>query len=87
MQTKSKTGTYKLKLPYIGLLEIDTKDKEPKNVNEALLGLKWKAAMCAEFKALASNHTWTLVPFQGQNNIIDSKWVFKTKYKADGSIE
>jgi len=28
-----------------------------------------------------------LVPFQGQNNIIDSKWVLKTKYKADGSIE
>jgi hypothetical protein len=34
-----------------------------------------------------SNQTWTLVPYQGQNNIIDSKWVFKTKFKADGSIE
>ena len=28
-----------------------------------------------------------MVPFQGQNNIIDSNWVFKTKYKADDSIE
>jgi len=43
--------------------------------------------MDVEFKALAANHTWTLVPFQGQNTIIDSKWAFKTKYKADGSIE
>ena len=43
--------------------------------------------MDVEFKALVANHTWTLVPFQGQNNIIDSKWVFKTKYKAYGSIQ
>jgi len=43
--------------------------------------------MDVEFKALAANHTWTLVPFQGQNNIVDSKWVFKTKYKANDSIE
>jgi len=87
MQTRSKTGIYKPKLLDIGLSEIDTKDKEPKNCNEALLSPKWKAAMDAKFKALATNHTWTLVPFQGQNNIIDSKWVFKTKYKANGSIE
>jgi len=50
-------------LPYIGLSEIDTEDKEPKNVNEALLNPKRKTTMDAEFKALATNHTWTLVPF------------------------
>ena len=87
MQTRSKTGIYKPKLPYIGLLETDTEDKEPENVNEALLCPKWKVVMDAEFKALAANHTWTLVPIQGKNNIIDSKWVFKTKYKANDSIE
>ena len=87
MQTRSKTGIYNPKLPYIGLSKTDKEDKEPKNVNEALLSPKWKAYMDAEIKALTANHTWTLVPFQGQNNIIDSKWVFKTKYKVDGSIE
>jgi len=56
---------YKAKLPYIGLLEIDTEDKEPESVNEALPSPKWKATMYAEFKALTANHTWTLVPFQG----------------------
>jgi len=34
-----------------------------------------------------SNQTWTLVPYKGMEIIIDSKWIFKTKYKADGSIE
>jgi len=63
MQTRSKTGIYKPKLPYIGLLETNTEDKEPGNVNEALFNPKWKATMDAEFKALAANHTWTLVPF------------------------
>lgn len=43
--------------------------------------------MAAEFKALTANKTWTLVPYQRQKNIIDSKWVFKTKYKADGTLE
>lgn len=34
-----------------------------------------------------SNNTWTLVPHKNQENIIDFKWVFKTRYKANGSIE
>jgi len=43
--------------------------------------------MDAEYKALMNNKTWTLVPFHGQENIIDSKWIYKTKCKADGTIE
>lgn len=87
MCTRSKAGIHKPKQPYIGLVEAHKDDKEPKNVKEALIKPKWKSAMDAEFKALMSNQTWTLVPLQGQENIIDSKWIFKTKYKADGSIE
>ena len=87
MCTRSKVGIHKPKQPYIGLAEAYRDDKEPENVKEALIKPKWKAAMDAEFKALMSNQTWTLVPLQGQENIIDSKWIFKTKYKADGSIE
>jgi histone deacetylase 1/2 len=43
--------------------------------------------MQKEFQALMSNKTWILVSYQDQENIVDSKWVFKTKYKPDGSIE
>jgi len=43
--------------------------------------------MKKEYQALMSNQTWLLIAYQGQENIIDSKWVFKTKYKADGTIE
>jgi histone deacetylase 1/2 len=40
-----------------------------------------------EFQALLKNDTWQLVPPVSGVNIIDSKWVFKVKKHADGSIE
>ena len=40
-----------------------------------------------EFHALQQNDTWRLVPPKSGVNIIDSKWVFKVKRHADGSIE
>jgi histone deacetylase 1/2 len=43
--------------------------------------------METEFTALQNNRTWRLVPPRSGVNIIDCKWVFKIKKKADGSIE
>lgn len=40
-----------------------------------------------EFQALQRNDTWRLVPPVSGANITDSKWVFKVKKHADGSIE
>ncbi|PNY01489.1 copia-like polyprotein, partial [Trifolium pratense] len=87
IRTRSKNGIHKPKLPYVGMTETDSEEKEPESVKEALDKPMWKEAMDKEYKALMSNYTWTLVPFQAQENIIDSKWIFKTKYKSDGSIE
>jgi histone deacetylase 1/2 len=47
----------------------------------------WKEAMDSEYTALMKNKTWHLVPPQKGNNVIDSKWVWKKKYKADGSLD
>lgn len=87
MRTRSKSGIHKTKLPYIGVTETCINDVEPTNAREALTRPQWKEAMQNEFQALMSNNTWTLVPNQNQENIIDCKWFFKTKYKANGSIE
>jgi hypothetical protein len=43
--------------------------------------------METEFTALKRNHTWRLVPPRSGLNIIDCKWVFKIKRKADGTID
>jgi hypothetical protein len=43
--------------------------------------------MDAEYEALEKNQTWHLVPSEGIKNIIDCRWVYKVKRKADGSFD
>jgi histone deacetylase 1/2 len=64
-----------------------TSTGEPSSLSEALGDPRWKASMQDEIKALERNHTWHLVPARKGINVIDSKWVFKIKRKADGSID
>jgi histone deacetylase 1/2 len=47
----------------------------------------WREAMETEFDALIRNGTWKLIPPRSRVNIIDSKWVFKVKRHANGTIE
>jgi hypothetical protein len=61
--------------------------REPYTVQEALSSLDWKAAMIDEYNALLCNNTWHLVPPASGRNVIDCKWVFKLKYKQDGSVD
>jgi hypothetical protein len=60
---------------------------EPYNLQEALSTPHWKAAMHEEYDALMKNKTWRLVPPQPGRNLIDCKWVYKIKHKADGSVD
>ena len=60
---------------------------EPSSLEEALADNKWKHAMDEEYNALMKNKTWHLVPMQANKNVIDCKWVYKIKRKADGSID
>jgi histone deacetylase 1/2 len=60
---------------------------EPSTVAEAMQNNSWKKAMDVEYTALMKNKTWHLVPPEQGRNIIDCKWVYKIKRKADGSID
>jgi histone deacetylase 1/2 len=62
-------------------------DSEPRDLQTALRSPDWKTAMDVEFLALLRNNTWNLVPPTTDVNVTDSKWVFKIKRHADGSIE
>jgi hypothetical protein len=43
--------------------------------------------MDEEYDALIKNNTWHLVPSGHGQNVIDCKWVYKIKRKADGTID
>lgn len=43
--------------------------------------------MKEEMDVLHANQTWELVLPPPNTNIVGSKWVFRTKYKSDGSID
>ncbi|GAA0166055.1 hypothetical protein LIER_21303 [Lithospermum erythrorhizon] len=43
--------------------------------------------MDKKIEALTSNDTWECVPLLARKKAITSKWVYKVKLKADGSIE
>lgn len=43
--------------------------------------------MECELKALEENKTWRIIDLQVEKRIIGYKWVYKVKFKADGSIE
>lgn len=60
---------------------------EPSNVQEALESKPWKEAMDAEYQSLMKNNTWELVDLPPGKKVIGCKWIFKTKYEADGSID
>ncbi|KAL0365182.1 UNVERIFIED_CONTAM: Retrovirus-related Pol polyprotein from transposon TNT 1-94 [Sesamum angustifolium] len=48
---------------------------------------EWEDAMSQELSALERNNTWEVVTLPKGKKAIGSKWVFKIKLKADGSID
>lgn len=43
--------------------------------------------MEAEYSALLANYTWDLIPQPPRSNVVIGKWVFKHKFKANGTFE
>ena len=60
---------------------------EPTNFKEAMQHSCWREAMRKEVEALGNNGTWTVSTLPMGKKALGSKWVYKIKYHADGTIE
>jgi transposase InsO family protein len=60
---------------------------DPTSYSQAIKHAHWRDAISKELNALEQNNTWTLTPLPPGKTSIGCKWVFKTKIKADGSVE
>jgi hypothetical protein len=43
--------------------------------------------MTEEYQSIIKNDVWEVVPRSKSKNVVSSKWIFKIKHAADGSIE
>eukprot|EP00253_Pinus_taeda_P007113 PITA_07113 len=62
-------------------------DFEPTSFKEAASHDEWKEAMQKEYDTLIKNNTWKLVDPPLGTKPIGYKWVYKNKYKFDGSLD
>ncbi|KAJ9540013.1 hypothetical protein OSB04_026519 [Centaurea solstitialis] len=64
-----------------------TSHDEPKYFHQAVKDPAWREAMQREIDALEANQTWSLETLPHGKRAIDSKWVYKIKYKPNGDVE
>lgn len=94
MVTRTKAGIFKHKayhaiqhLPSTPLFHSLMTLCEPRGFKSASHHPEWMAAMHDEIKALHHNHTWSLIPRPMHKNVVDCRWIFKTKLLSDGTVE
>ena len=61
-------------------------DFEPLGIEEALKKKVWMNAMKEELEAIERNKTWELTKIPKKKKAISFRWVFKVKFKPNGSV-
>ena len=59
---------------------------KPSSFEEAVKQQVWKDAMMEEYQSILKNDVWDIVPRLEGKSIVSSKWIYKIKHAADGSI-
>jgi hypothetical protein len=62
-------------------------DIEPSCHGEATGQQVWQDAMTEEYQSIMKNDVWDIVPRPKGKSVVTSKWIYKIKHVADGSVE
>jgi hypothetical protein len=60
---------------------------KPSTFDEVAKHKVWKDAMIEEYESILKNDVWEVVPRPQGKSIVTSKWIYKIKHAADGSVE
>lgn len=62
-------------------------DSEPSSYEEATSQQVWRDAMQEEYSSIMENDVWEVVSRPEGKFVVTSRWLYKVKHAADGSIE
>jgi hypothetical protein len=65
----------------------DLLEEEPTSFEEDIQRKEWADAMTEEYQFIMKNEVWEIVPRPKSKYVVSSRWLFKIKHVADGSIE
>jgi hypothetical protein len=71
---------------YMALM-CDLLEKDPTCFEESIQKKEWAYSMTKEYQSIIKNDVWEIVPKLKSKDVVSSKWLFKIKHAADGSIE
>ncbi|XP_059073700.1 uncharacterized mitochondrial protein AtMg00820-like [Cryptomeria japonica] len=60
---------------------------QPSNFQEASKNQAWRDAMVEEYSSIMKNSMWEVVPRPKNKSMVGSRWLYKIKNVADGSVE
>jgi hypothetical protein len=68
-------------------LMCDLLEEEPACFEEAIQRKEWAYVMTEEYQSIMKNEVWEIVPRLKNKYVVSSRWLFKIKHVADGSIK
>jgi len=60
---------------------------DPVLFSKAVQEGKWCATMNLELRALEENQTWIITALPHGKRAIGCKWIYRTKFQSDGSVD
>jgi hypothetical protein len=71
---------------YVTLMS-NISDSEPSSFEEADKLQVWTDSMLEEYRSIIKNNVWDIVSRTKDKSMVSSKWIYKIKHVADGSME
>jgi hypothetical protein len=71
---------------YVALMS-SISDVEPSSFEEADKLQVWNDDMLKEYRSIIKNNVWDIVSRPKDKSVVSSKWIYKIKHVADGSVE